>query len=189
MNKKITKRLSLLVIVLVLVGASSYGGYIYKGRQSLKEKDELQKNITEKEDRIKDLEEQIESFGEMPKTQPIIKCDFSKLTGFLISKEGNIIVEKPKVYSGVTNSLVVAGKARVFEAQFQARIKDAQGKVLVKKTVTASVGAPEFGIYSATLTFNQVSETQLGLVEVYAISEKDGSEVDLVAVPILLKGK
>ncbi len=184
---KSPKRLVRIFLALVVLGGAFYGGYTYKNLKSQQEIGGLKEQIAEKEEQIKRLQatEELESIPKV--VTPRYNLD--NLKGYLISQEGNIIVEKPKIYQELVNSVAISGQARVFEAQLYARLKDQKGKILAKTLITVSVGAPEFGTYSKTLNFSQVAETQVGLLEVYTLSEKDGSETDTVAVPVVLLGR
>ncbi|MAG28603.1 spore gernimation protein, partial [bacterium] len=64
------------------------------------------------------------------------------------------------------------------------RLKDSDGSIIVEKFGTAraeEVG--EFGSFGELLLFDEAS-TDTGVLEVYSISAFDGSEQDLVSIPI-----
>ncbi len=104
--------------------------------------------------------------------------------------EVNIVVTIPAPNTEVIGPpLRVAGRARVFEAVLQVRLKDAQGNVLAKKTVMASYGAPEWGDFVAELSYTLPNTPQNALLAVFRLSPKDGSEVNLVVLPVRLKAK
>lgn len=104
-------------------------------------------------------------------------------------REAEIKVTSPTDYAEVTSPLRVTGRARVFEAVVQIRLKDAQGQELAKKTAQARYGAPEWGDFSAELSFTPPATAQEGRLEVFSLSPRDGSEINLVTVPVKLKAR
>lgn len=81
--------------------------------------------------------------------------------------------------------LGVQGQARVFEGTLQLTLKDAGGQKLADTSAQASVGAPEWGDYTALLPF-AVTSRQEATLEVYSLSARDGSAQFLVTVPVVL---
>lgn len=80
----------------------------------------------------------------------------------------------------------IEGKARVFEANVQFAIRDAQGKEIGKGFTTASRGAPEWGEYSASIPFSLSGGKQEGAVEVFTQSARDGKPEDVLTIPVVL---
>jgi hypothetical protein len=102
----------------------------------------------------------------------------------VVSESGNIKVTEP--YSGqqAISPLVVKGEARVFENAFSMRLKDSSGNVIVSKDATAQAPeSGEFGSFSELLLFEGKTEGY-GVLEVYSNSAKDGSEQDMVSIPV-----
>lgn len=186
------KKILLFILITLLIGGAGYGGYRFEALKSQKYQQELEakkKKIAELQEELEKEKAALSEKEEKEKTSPVSCEGGERFSGKFSSKEGNIIVENPQICASLTDSVTISGKARVFEAQFRARIKDEKAKILASTTVTASVGAPSFGSYKKTFKFSQVSTTQVGLLEVYDISEKDGSILDLVAIPVILQGK
>ena len=105
----------------------------------------------------------------------------------VVSQSGNIKVSQPQSNSLVASPLLVKGQARTFEATFQMLLKDADGKEIVKKTVT--YGAPEggeFGDFGELLLFD-TPKTDKGTLEVFTFSAKDGAVQNLVSIPVKFK--
>ncbi|MDO8504583.1 MAG: Gmad2 immunoglobulin-like domain-containing protein [Candidatus Liptonbacteria bacterium] len=102
----------------------------------------------------------------------------------------NIVVFTPKA-GGVARqgSLIVRGKARVFENQVQVRII-AKGETIYENSVITNAQSPErfgnFGI-SIPLSAKDLSGTQSLLLEVFDYSPRDGSEIDMFMVPLLVR--
>ncbi|MEK7167546.1 MAG: DUF333 domain-containing protein [Patescibacteria group bacterium] len=101
---------------------------------------------------------------------------------------GNIIVFSPIKNSTVNLPFKVSGQARVFENQLNLRIKDVKGNILLEKQLMST--SPEMGIFGDFETeitaLDKQPEGEDILVEVLDFSAKDGSEIDLVSIPLKL---
>lgn len=100
--------------------------------------------------------------------------------------EANIVVTEPTVGQRVKSPIRVAGRARVFEAQFQVVLRNQAGTLLVQQSVMASVGAPEWGEFSLELPYASPGRETLATLEVFSQSPRDGSVINLVRVPVTL---
>jgi hypothetical protein len=99
----------------------------------------------------------------------------------------NITVSSPKPNAVVRTPLMIKGTARVFEGEVSWRLKDMDGTVLaVGHTTAAAADVGQFGPYSATSAFT-APKGAIGMLEVFDISAKDGSEIDRVVVPVRFK--
>lgn len=99
-------------------------------------------------------------------------------------KENNIKVFSPKPNDEIGPELIIKGEARVFENQFAWRVRDTDGAILA--TGSGYANAPDVGQFGAfTISAAYKKPTgQTGTVEVFNYSPKDGSEVDLVQIPV-----
>lgn len=103
----------------------------------------------------------------------------------MVSDQANIKVMLPddgqKV--GVTG-MVIVGDARVYENNVNWRVKDASGAVLDSGFATAD--APDIGQFGSFVAYADYVATagQAGVVEVYTLSANDGSEIELVSIPV-----
>jgi hypothetical protein len=103
------------------------------------------------------------------------------------NSEANIVVDLPKANDEITNPLILKGKARVFENQFNFRLKDKKGKILTEGTLLAnSSEAGQFGNFEKTINFPDLQE-DAGVLEVFDYSAKDGSEIDKVIISVKFK--
>ena len=99
----------------------------------------------------------------------------------------NIEVMAPKDRDVVTSPILVLGNARVFENVVSIRLTDDNGNVLATENVNAkSPDVGKFGPFEASIVFN-APQTKTGLLEVYQVSAKDGSEIDKVSIPVIFK--
>jgi len=182
---KMKKIMPIILIVALVGGASAAGSFFYSQEQSKKKVDESQNQIKEKEQKIKDLEKEI-------KEQETSEDTSKKGTGTkkqIVSPKGFFKIDLPQSGDSITSPVRIKGWANVFEAQFQARVKDASGNVLGSKSVTASEGAPNGGTFDTTITFTAPATTQEGVVEIYDLSQIDGSIDDIAKIPVTIRGR
>jgi hypothetical protein len=100
-------------------------------------------------------------------------------------REANIIVTSPIAGTRVDNPITVTGRARVFESQFNWRLKSATGGILAEGIAMAN--APDMGMYGDFTIKIPVPLGQTSfIVEVFDYSAKDGSLQDLVRIPVTL---
>jgi len=100
--------------------------------------------------------------------------------------EKNITVASPSIGATVASPLQVSGFARVFESTFNWRVKDPSGAVLDEGTaMTDARDAGWFGPFAFEIFLPAMEETAFSL-DVFDRSARDGSEQDLVSVPLNL---
>lgn len=99
--------------------------------------------------------------------------------------QGNIRVSSPLPDEIIYLPVVIRGKARVFENQFNYRIRDANRTILTEGSAsTNAADAGEFGDFTISIaSFTQPTESN-GTIEVFDYSAKDGSEIDKVSIPV-----
>ena len=98
---------------------------------------------------------------------------------------GPIFVDDPVWGATLRSPFYLAGLADVFEAQFAFRLLDADGRSLADGQLTASCGTGCLGAYGVEVPFN-VSASTTGRLQVFDLSEQDGSMRDLVDYPVTL---
>ena len=96
-----------------------------------------------------------------------------------------IVVRTPAAGDEIVSPVTVAGTADVFEATVSIRILDANGQELAAAFATATCGTGCRGKYSAEVFFF-AEERQDGTIEVFESSAADGSQLNLVSVPVVL---
>jgi spore germination protein GerM len=97
----------------------------------------------------------------------------------------NIVVESPRPGDEIAGGATVTGFANVFEANVNYRLVDENGEVLDEGFTTATCGSGCWGDFEITLDF-EVDSRQEGRVEVLTFSAEDGSEQDVVSIPVVL---
>ena len=97
-----------------------------------------------------------------------------------------IVVESPVIGETVSSPVTVSGMATVFEGVVSLRILDENRNEIAKTFTMAScfTGCP--GDYSTSVKYT-VGHEQPGIVEVYEVSAKDGSAINVQDIPVILK--
>lgn len=98
---------------------------------------------------------------------------------------GPIFVDDPAWGATVRSPMQLAGLADVFEAQFRFRLLDAAGRSLADGKLTASCGSGCLGSYGVDVPFT-VNASTAGRLQVFDLSEQDGSMQDVVDYPLIL---
>ena len=94
-----------------------------------------------------------------------------------------ILIAAPLPGDYVSSPVGVAGTASVYEATLVVELVQG-GKVLTKKTVTASTGAPYRGTFSTAIDTTATGDAS---IVAFAPSAEDGSEQHRVEVPIQIR--
>lgn len=96
-----------------------------------------------------------------------------------------ILVESPMVGDVVESPVRIHGTANTFEATFQIQIIDAGGDMIVDQFVTATSGSGIRGTFDVTIPFTAQAAGE-GLLRAFEYSAKDGSEINIVEIPVQL---
>ena len=118
-----------------------------------------------------------QSAGE-PAGWPVGRADYMDLTPVIVAMS-------PAIGQHVSSPVTVTGTADVFEATVSVRILDAAGNEIATRFTTATCGSGCRGDYSTTVPYRLAGE-QPGMVEVYEVSARDGSRVNVVDIPVIL---
>ncbi len=97
-----------------------------------------------------------------------------------------ILVESPTLGGTVTSPMRITGTANVFEAVFRINIVNWDGLIIADKVVMASSGTGTRGTFDVTIPFT-VDKAGLGGLIVFAESPKDGSQINVIEIPLQLK--
>jgi len=100
-----------------------------------------------------------------------------------VTSAPNIIVYAPEPDETVRNPIFITGIARVFENTVNFTVRDALGNVIAEGFGTAT---GEIGTWSPFTLAASIKppQAQMGLVEVFDYSAKDGSVENLFSVPV-----
>lgn len=95
----------------------------------------------------------------------------------------NIEVLSPLTGDKVKSGFVVKGNARTFESTVNIRLSDSSGNVIMETFTTAKApDVGQFGPFEELINFS--TDDQMGQLEVFQYSAKDGSEIDKVTIPL-----
>ena len=98
---------------------------------------------------------------------------------------GPLFVDSPAWGASLHSPIHLAGLADVFEATFRFRLLDADGRSLADGQLHASCGTGCLGTYAVEVPFNVAASTA-GRLQVFDLSEADGSMADVVDYPVTL---
>ena len=93
-----------------------------------------------------------------------------------------ISVRQPQPYDLVDDPVRACGIGTGFEGQFAARVRDGHGVQIAKVSVHAG-GTGIWGNFDITLGVG-IPSTPQGTLEVFDVSQEDGSDLNKVVVPI-----
>lgn len=98
----------------------------------------------------------------------------------------NISVNSPKSNQTVSVPFVVSGSARVFENTINYRLLDSSGNEELEGSAIANTAdSGQFDSFSFTIS--GVNTKGKASLQVFDYSAKDGSEIDKVTIPLVLK--
>jgi len=98
-----------------------------------------------------------------------------------------ILVESPLPFAEVTSPLQITGSANTFEATFIVNVTDGEGLIVYDEPATATSGTGTRGTFDLTATF-EVPRPGVGALIVFEESAEDGSQINLVEIPLVISG-
>ena len=97
-----------------------------------------------------------------------------------------ILVESPTLGATVSSPVRITGTANVFEAVFRINIVDWDGLIIADERVQASSGTGTRGTFDVTVKYPS-GHAGRGSLIVFENSAKDGSPINVVEIPLVLK--
>lgn len=116
------------------------------------------------------------SVAGMSLPDPMRRSDFAAMTPL-------ILVESPAPGDVVSSPLRVAGLNNTFEATVRIRIEGSDGRTLADTFTTGQGGTGTWGPFEARVTFDR-GRDERGTVVVFEDSPEDGSEINVVEIPV-----
>jgi hypothetical protein len=95
----------------------------------------------------------------------------------------SLSVTAPVPNQSITSPVRVAGSSNFFEAHTSIRVKDGNGKVLSQSFATAAGWMDQLYPFATYISYGKPA-TANGTVEVFEASAQDGSDVNLISIPI-----
>jgi spore germination protein GerM len=96
-----------------------------------------------------------------------------------------ILVESPRIGQRVSSPVTISGSANVFEAVVSISVLDEERRTLASTFTMATCGTGCRGTYSTDVRYD-VGTTQPGTIRVYEVSAMDGSQINVVDIPVTL---
>ena len=96
-----------------------------------------------------------------------------------------ILVESPLPFAEVSSPLQITGTANTFEATFVVNVVDGEGLIVYDEPAMATSGTGTRGTFDVTASF-EVPRSGMGAVILFEESAKDGSQINVVEVPVKL---
>ena len=96
-----------------------------------------------------------------------------------------ILLENPLPGDALTSPFDISGTANTFEATFQVVLTDSSGAKVYEHFVTATSGTGTRGTFTQQISFTGAA-SGAGTLKVYEASAKDGSEINVVSIPVTL---
>lgn len=120
----------------------------------------------------------------------VVGEDFKGIS-FFRENENNLTIDFPIANSVVGGTFEVKGRGRVFENQANIRVRDAKTmEVLLTDNFTILSPDPsKFGPWVKEIDFSKFNGKESVILEVYDLSPKDGAEVDLVSIPLVIRSQ
>jgi hypothetical protein len=109
-------------------------------------------------------------------TNAVDRSDYESLTPA-------IFVETPGVWDRFESPMHLTGTANTFEAVVYYRLTDSRGEVVTQGQFNATSGTGTRGTFDETISFDVTRQGRATLV-VYEESAADGSETNVVAIPV-----
>jgi len=100
--------------------------------------------------------------------------------------DSNIVINKPISSSVVTSPFDISGRAKTSDGKIYFRLRNAFGDIFATGTAQVMANDSSWGFYSAQLSF-PMPLTPIANLEVYNINPKNGSEQDLIKLPVNFK--
>jgi germination protein M len=110
---------------------------------------------------------------------PMTRADYEDLSPA-------ILVESPTLGATVSSPIRITGTANVFEAVFRLNIVDDNGLIIADERVQATSGTGTRGTFDVTVTYPSGPAGDGSLI-VFEDSAKDGSPINVVEIPLVLK--
>jgi germination protein M len=110
---------------------------------------------------------------------PMTRADYEEMSPA-------ILVESPALGATVSSPVRITGTANVFEAVFRVNIVNWDGLIIADERVQASSGTGTRGTFDVTVKYPS-GHAGRGSLIVFENSAKDGSPINVVEIPLVLK--
>lgn len=137
---------------------------------------------SENEEEEKDADEITENETDQEENNEEEQTDDTDTEPKVVLENDAFRIYEPTPNAVVGNEFTVRGEAKVSEAMVMYEFEDGHN-ILDEGNVMASQGAPEWGEFEITIKFDEVAY-DTGTVILYEESQKDGSRVNQLYIPV-----
>ena len=116
---------------------------------------------------------------------PVIQKPSLEITDNYFGNEF-IQVKSPQKNATIKSSVLISGKANVYEANVRIRISDNNKNILADDFITADGWMDKLYSFEKEISY-KTPQTKNGLIEIFEESAKDGSEIYKVEVPVVFE--
>ncbi len=106
--------------------------------------------------------------------------------GDVVTSNDLLEVSSPVPGQKIRSPVLVSGKSNFFEAHTRIRITDDNGQILADTFTTAEGWMDQLYPFSKEVSYGNPSAKK-GIVEVFAESAKDGSEISKITIPVVFQ--
>lgn len=100
--------------------------------------------------------------------------------------DSNVIVTNPLSNQIVESPVAISGRARVPQGLILFRVRDGSNNIIATSSSQIGISAPDWGIYNKDLSY-PTPFTETGFIDVYTTDEDDGSESNVISLPVRFK--
>ncbi len=99
-----------------------------------------------------------------------------------------IVISTPAADATITSPVTVTGYGSAFENTLAVRVLDETGAVIGEGLAMVDAEFGQYGPFTGTVTYTTPGTTQLGRIQVFSVSPRDGATERLNSVTITLQG-
>lgn len=99
-----------------------------------------------------------------------------------------IVISTPAADATITSPVTVTGYGSAFENTLAVRVLDETGAVIGEGLAMVDAEFGQYGPFTGTVTYTTPGTTQLGRIQVFSVSPRDGATERLSSVTITLQG-
>ncbi|MCK5357482.1 MAG: Gmad2 immunoglobulin-like domain-containing protein [Elusimicrobiales bacterium] len=170
-----------ILVVISIMAALIYGGVFFSRNTNNNESETNQTNINSPAGAIQALDKAKKDIGE-------IQENYNQQAEQLAdddSDEYTIQVSNIKAGDNLVSPVIIEGTGAAFENTLTVELRNQDHETMVKEYVATKASyLGKSGTFKITLNFD-FSSTKEGYVAVYEESAQDGSEVNLVEIPVI----
>ena len=85
------------------------------------------------------------------------------------------MITSPILNSKITSPLIVTGWGSGYENTLSVSVLDEEGKTIGRGYVTVAAEFGQYGPFTGTITFTMPTKAQVGKIQVFSTSPRDGS--------------